>query len=72
MIIAVFILDFLYRQNSVFDGDPAIKQQQVTEPKTVKGGSQKQSSIKPQPQIKLINIKTTLKAEGSKLKAILR
>ena len=50
MILAVFILDFLYRQNSIFDGDPAVKQKQVTEPKTLKEGSQKKSNIKPQPQ----------------------
>jgi hypothetical protein len=28
MILAVFIFDFLYRQNSIFDGDPTIKQKQ--------------------------------------------
>lgn len=39
MILAVFILDFLYRQNSIFDGDPTVKQKQITEPKTVKEGS---------------------------------
>ena len=50
MILAVFILDFLYRQNSIFDGDPTVKQKQVTEPKTVKEGSQKKSNIKLQPQ----------------------
>lgn len=43
MILAVFILDFLYRQNSIFDGDPSVNQKQVTEPKRVKEGSQKQS-----------------------------
>jgi curved DNA-binding protein CbpA len=43
MIIAVFILDFLYRQNSVFEGDPGVNQKQVTEPKRPKEGSQKQS-----------------------------
>ena len=50
LILAVFILDFIYRQNSIFDGDPAVKQKQVTEPKTVKEGSQKKSNIKPQSQ----------------------
>ena len=50
MILAVFIFDFLYRQNSIFDGDPTVKQKQVTEPKTVVEGSQKKSNIKSQPQ----------------------
>jgi hypothetical protein len=36
LILAVFIFDFLYRQNSIFDGDPNVRQEQVTEPKTVK------------------------------------
>jgi curved DNA-binding protein CbpA len=35
MILAVFILDFLYRQNSIFDGDPTVKQEQVTEPNRI-------------------------------------
>ena len=50
MILAVFILDFHYRQISIFDGDPAVKQKQVTEPKTIKEDRQKRSNIKPQPQ----------------------
>jgi curved DNA-binding protein CbpA len=50
MILAVFILDFLYRQNSIFDGEPAVKQKQVTEPKILKEGRQKKSNIKPQRQ----------------------
>jgi curved DNA-binding protein CbpA len=54
MILAVFIFDFLYRQNSIFDGDPTVKQEQVNEPQTVKEGSPKKSNIKPQPQITLI------------------
>ena len=36
MILAAFILDFLYRQNSIFDGGPNIEQKKVVEPKTVK------------------------------------
>jgi curved DNA-binding protein CbpA len=51
MILAVFIFDFLYRQSSIFDGDPTVKQEQATEPKSVKEGSPKNSNIKPQPQI---------------------
>lgn len=35
MVLAVFILDFLYRQNSIFDGDPTVKQEQVTEPNRI-------------------------------------
>ena len=54
MILAVFILDFLYRQKSIFDGDPTVKQEKVTEPKTVQEDSPKKSSINPQPQITLI------------------
>jgi curved DNA-binding protein CbpA len=50
MVLAVFIFDFLYRQNSIFDGDPTVKQKQVTEPKTVREGSPKKSSIEPQSQ----------------------
>ncbi len=60
MILAVFVLDFLYRQNSIFDGDPTVKQEQATEPKSVKEGSPKNSNIKPQPQntqIRYINKK---------------
>ena len=51
MILAVFVLDFLYRQNSIFDGDPTVEQKQATEPKSVKEGIPKNSNIKPQPQI---------------------
>jgi curved DNA-binding protein CbpA len=36
LILAVFIFDFLYRQNSIFDGGPNVRQEQFTEPKTVK------------------------------------
>ncbi len=54
MILAVFIFDFLYRQNSIFDGDPTVKQEQVTVPSTEKESSPKKSNIKPQPQITLI------------------
>jgi curved DNA-binding protein CbpA len=66
LILAVFIFDFLYRQNSIFDGDSTVKQEQVTEPKTVKEGSQKNSSIKPQPQITQMLMGSRLKAEGKK------
>lgn len=45
MILVVFILDFLYRQNSIFEGDPTVKQKQVTEPKTVKEGRQIKSKF---------------------------
>ena len=38
LIIAVFIFDFLYQQNSIFDGDHLKKQKQVTKPKTLKEG----------------------------------
>ena len=88
MILAVFIFDFLYRQNSIFDGDPPVEQRQLTEPKTVKDKSPIKSDIKTQSQnkgmrllryrstrihrftqIRSTNIKTTLKAEGSMLKA---
>ena len=48
MILAVFILDFLYRQNSIFDGDPSVKQKQVTKPKTLKDGRQRKPNIKSQ------------------------
>jgi curved DNA-binding protein CbpA len=54
MVLAVFILDFLYRQNSIFDGDPTVKQEQVTEPQTVKKDNPKKSSIESQPHITLI------------------
>jgi curved DNA-binding protein CbpA len=54
MILAVFIFDFLYRQNSIFDGDPTVKQEQVTEPQTVQEDSPKKSSIESQPQVTLI------------------
>jgi hypothetical protein len=50
LIIAVFIFDFLYRQNSIFDGDPPVKQKQLTEPTTVKEDRPKKSNIKPQSQ----------------------
>jgi hypothetical protein len=52
MILAVFIFDFLYRQNSIFDGDPPVEQRQLTEPKSVKEGSPKKSNIKTQSQNK--------------------
>ncbi len=41
MIIAVFIFDFLYRQNSIFDGDYTVKQRQVQKPKDMKEGSER-------------------------------
>jgi curved DNA-binding protein CbpA len=69
MILAVFILDFLYRQSSIFDGDPAVKQKQVTEPKTLKEGSPKKSNIKPQPQN--MNIKLLRYNSGSSRKILL-
>jgi curved DNA-binding protein CbpA len=74
MILAVFIFDFLYRQNSIFDGDPTVEQKQATEPKSVKEGIPKNSNIKPQPRNTKIRFtkESRLKAEGSKLKAILR
>jgi DnaJ-domain-containing protein 1 len=71
MILAAFIFDFFYRQNSIFDGDPTVKQEQVTEPQTVKDGSQKKANITPLPQITKIRFinESKLNAEGSKLKA---
>jgi DnaJ-domain-containing protein 1 len=54
MILAVFIFDFLYRQNSIFDGDPTVKQERVTVPPTEKESSPKKSNIIPQPPITLI------------------
>ena len=71
MILAVFIFDFLYRQNSIFDGDPTIKQKQAADPKSVKEGSPKKSNIKPQPRNTKIRFtkESRLKAEGSKLNA---
>ena len=38
LIIAVFIFDFLYQQNSIFEGDHLKKQKQVTKPETPKEG----------------------------------
>ena len=75
MILAVFILDFLYRQNSIFDGDATVEQKQATEPKSVKEGSPKNSNIKPQPHItirrlhRLPQIKTINKTKISKLQS---
>jgi DnaJ-domain-containing protein 1 len=40
MIIAVFIFDFLYRQNSIFDGDYSVKQKQIQKPNVRKEGSE--------------------------------
>ena len=59
LILAVFIFDFLYRQNSIFDGDPTVKQEQVTEPPTEKKDSLNRSSIKPQPQITIRRLRPT-------------
>ncbi len=39
LIIMVFIFDFLYQQNSIFDGDHFSKQKQVTQTKTVEKGT---------------------------------
>jgi hypothetical protein len=71
MVLAVFILDFLYRQNSIFDGDPTVKQKQVTEPQTVKEDSPKKSSIESQPHITQIRFtnESRLKAQSSKRSA---
>ncbi|MCK5205149.1 MAG: J domain-containing protein [Desulfobacterales bacterium] len=41
LIIAVFILDFLYRQNSILDGDYTVKQRQVQKPDAMKEGSER-------------------------------
>lgn len=38
LIIAVFIFDFFYQQNSIFEGDHLKKQKQVTKPETPKEG----------------------------------
>lgn len=43
LIIAVLIFDFLYQQNSIFDGDHLKKQKQVTKPKTLKAGVKQDS-----------------------------
>ena len=43
LIIAVFIFDFFYQQNSIFEGDHLKKQKQVTKPETIKEG------VKPDP-----------------------
>ncbi len=43
LIIAVLIFDFLYQQNSIFDGDHLKKQKQVTKPKTLKEGVKQDS-----------------------------
>ena len=43
LIIAVFIFDFLYQQNSIFDGDHLKKQKQITKPKTLKAGVKQDS-----------------------------
>lgn len=43
LIIAVFIFDFLYQQNSIFEGDHLKKQKQVTKPETPKEGLKQDS-----------------------------
>jgi hypothetical protein len=50
MIIAVFIFDFLYRQNSIFDGDYTVKQKQVQTPNAMKEGSETTSDSRTRPK----------------------
>ena len=56
MILAVFILDFLYRQNSILDPDISANQKQVTERKNLKKGRQEESNFRIRPQSKRIEI----------------
>jgi curved DNA-binding protein CbpA len=50
LIIAVFIFDFLYRQNSIFDGDTTVKQRQVSDQKALNASSAAESDRKTRPQ----------------------
>jgi DnaJ-domain-containing protein 1 len=50
MILAVFIFDFLYRQNSIFDGDYSVEHRQVQKPNAMKEGSQKTVNNRARPE----------------------
>ena len=50
LIMAVFIFDFLYRQNSIFDTDTTVKQRQVSEQKALNTGSETESDRQTRPQ----------------------